>query len=51
MPSAILHPEVIDKYLRDELDCERLVEVPRLMQFMFRGSGPYPRSVSQENGV
>ena len=28
MPSADLHPEVIDKYLQDELECNRLVEVP-----------------------
>ena len=28
MPSANSHPEVIDNYLRDELECNRLVEVP-----------------------
>ena len=28
MPSALRHPEVIDKYLRDELNSGRLVEVP-----------------------
>ena len=28
MSSAIHHPEVIDKYLREELECNRLVEVP-----------------------
>ena len=27
MPCAIRHPEVIDKYLQDELECNRLVEV------------------------
>ena len=27
MPSADLHPEVINKYLQDELECNRLVEV------------------------
>ena len=30
MPSTILHPEVIDKYLQDELECNQLVEVPYL---------------------
>ena len=28
MFSAILHPEVINKYLREELDANRVVEVP-----------------------
>ena len=28
MPSADLHPEVIDRYIQDELECNRLVEVP-----------------------
>ena len=31
MPSATLHPEVIDKYLQDEVENNRVVEVPDLV--------------------
>ena len=50
--SAMLYPEVIQKYLQEEVESKRVMEIPLrcLGIFIFLDLGLPPRNVSQEGG-